>query len=164
MLASNQSASAADHLTKGSKVFLRRLSTLLIRLKRKLKGAAQRLIANLLQGLADSSLLPKFRLPRLFEHARGLGRANAACANRALRRLGAKNIHAPLRFWREFAAFGLCRKPLAASKRFTRTRRKLLLQLPRLFPGAPRSQNTAQARASYTKPLNSLARSNAKIL
>jgi hypothetical protein len=63
-LASNQSASAADHLTKGSKVFLRRLSTRLIRFERKIQGAAQRLIANLLQGLAVSGLPRKFRLPR----------------------------------------------------------------------------------------------------
>jgi hypothetical protein len=134
-------------LTKSSKVFLCRLSTRLIRLKRKLKGAAQRLIANLLQGLAVSGLPLKLRLPRRLKLDRGLGRANATSAGRALRRLGAKNIHAPLRCWREFAALGLCRKLLAASKCFTRTRRKLLLQLPRLFPGAPRSQNTAQARA-----------------
>jgi hypothetical protein len=147
-------------LTKGSKVFLRRLSTLLIRFKRKLQGAAQRLIANLLQGLAVSGLPLKLRLPRRLKLNRGLSRANAAGTSRALRRLSAKNIHAPLRCWREFAALGLCSKLLAASKSFTRTRRKLLLQLPRLFPGAPRSQNTAQARAR----LNSLARSNAKRL
>jgi hypothetical protein len=143
LLASNQSASAANGLAQGRKVFLRRIGTFLIRFKRKLQGATQSLIAHLLQGLAVSRLPLKFRLPCRFKLDRSLGRTNAAGTSRALRRLGANNVHAPLRCWRKFAAFCLCRKLLAASKRFTRTGRKLLLQLPRLTRSPLLRQNPA---------------------